>query len=840
MVAGLPGELSTSLGLCIAQGQKEVRAMGSWWFFCQKLVLVSALLLASVSWYGEVLAQSASLLLNWTDTSNNEDGFKIERLVAGLVDGILSVPASATTYTDSALVAGTVYCYRVQAFNSAGDSEPSNQACAMAEGPIPNASANVNLSANPTIAAAGSTLTANWSGIAIPTTTDWIGLYQSGAADTNFIKWIYVSCSTTPGAARSSGSCSFTTPSKLSTGSYELRLLANDGFSRLAATKGLTVTTGAPPTLTLNPTTVRVGATVTTNWSGITPASPKDWIGLYAPGAADTQFINWIYVSCSTVAGTARASGSCSYLVPATLSAGNYELRLFANDGFTRLASKGFTVTVGATTSPTLTVDPKTVKAGSTVTAAWSGIATPAPKDWIGLYTPGAVDTKFISWIYVSCSKKAGTARASGSCSYTLPATLAAGNYELRLFANDGFTRLATSNPLTVSTSSTATPLVLANAVSTTNGSITDLPVQTSREWTDYDLKVNLRSLNTNSIGVMFRYQDDRNYYRFIWNQKSKFRHLEKIQNGTTTVLAKDVVGYVKGRTYQVQITAQGAALRVFIDGAQIFSVADSTFAEGTVGLYSSNNQASFDNIVVQDLATSAVLLSEDFDDGSFTGWTIVDEGKRQGPSTWSATTGTLLQTSNIDGTFALYVARGWTDYRLTAKLQSLDNGAMGVMFRYQGSNNYYRFSWDARRALRALEKVQNGALTVLAKDTVPYVMGTTYNLEITAKGSALDVLINGLNVFSVIDSSLPKGTVALYSSYNKGSSFDEVLVQDVATGVVLLSDDFGDGAFNGWTIVDEGTDQKPSAWSIKTGTFVQTSNIGSNGTNNLGTYALY
>src|SRR5262249_21074399 len=173
------------------------------------------------------------------------------------------------------------------------------------------------------------------------------------------------------------------------------------------------------------------------------------------------------------------------------------------------------------------------------------------------------------------------TGQASGSCSYWLPRKISLGGYELRLFANGGFTRLATSNMLTVTTSSTSTPIVLANAISTGNGSTTDSVPQPSREWTDYDFKVNLRSMSNNSIGVMFRYQDDRNYYRFVWNQKSKFRRLEKIENGTSTELASDSVGYVKGHTYQLQMIAQGTTLRIFIDGAQIFSVADSTFAEG-------------------------------------------------------------------------------------------------------------------------------------------------------------------------------------------------------------------------------------------------------------------
>ena len=94
--------------------------------------------------------------------------------------------------------------------------------------------------------------------------------------------------------------------------------------------------------------------------------------------------------------------------------------------------------------SAQLSATPTTLTAGGTVTAAWSGIATPRATDWIGLYSAGAANTTFINWIYVSCSKTSSTARASGSCPFTVPATLTPGNYELRLLANDGFTSLAT------------------------------------------------------------------------------------------------------------------------------------------------------------------------------------------------------------------------------------------------------------------------------------------------------------------------------------------------------------------------------------------------------------
>ena len=98
----------------------------------------------------------------------------------------------------------------------------------------------------------------------------------------------------------------------------------------------------------------------------------------------------------------------------------------------------------------TLSASPTTVAPGGTITATWSGIANPSTTDWIGLYTPGAANTAYIDWIYVSCSQTAGAAQASGSCPVIVPSTVAPGTYQLRLLANDGFTLLATSNNFTV------------------------------------------------------------------------------------------------------------------------------------------------------------------------------------------------------------------------------------------------------------------------------------------------------------------------------------------------------------------------------------------------------
>jgi hypothetical protein len=162
----------------------------------------------------------------------------------------------------------------------------------------------------------------------------------------------------------------------------------------------------------------------------------------------------------------------------------------------------------------------------------------------------------------------------------------------------------------------------------------------------------------------MFRYQDNQNFYRFAWSREGKFRRiLEKYVSGTSKVLAQDAVAYTTGQIYALQIIAQGSLLKVLIDGKTIFSVTDTSFSEGTIGLYSFYNAgSSFDDVLVEELPTQAVLLREDFSDGKLTGWTIIDEGNQDGPSQWSAATGSLIQTSNIGsqepgylGSYALY-----------------------------------------------------------------------------------------------------------------------------------------------------------------------------------------
>ena len=93
----------------------------------------------------------------------------------------------------------------------------------------------------------------------------------------------------------------------------------------------------------------------------------------------------------------------------------------------------------------------------------------------------------------------------------------------------------------------------------------------------------------------------------------------------------------------------------------------------------------------------------DDFEDGNMQGWTIVDDQPyASGPSNWLVSSGQLLQTSNIystenelsvyKGTHAIAGSEDWSDYYFAARIYTSDDEGIGMLFRYQDEDNYYRF----------------------------------------------------------------------------------------------------------------------------------------------------
>jgi hypothetical protein len=88
-------------------------------------------------------------------------------------------------------------------------------------------------------------------------------------------------------------------------------------------------------------------------------------------------------------------------------------------------------------------------RAGEPIHASWQDVKAPSADDWIGLFPRDAPEDAAIAPVPTGGG-------AAGSLPVAIPANIAPGRYELRLFARGGWTRLATSGPVQIAPSTTS------------------------------------------------------------------------------------------------------------------------------------------------------------------------------------------------------------------------------------------------------------------------------------------------------------------------------------------------------------------------------------------------
>lgn len=194
-----------------------------------------------------------------------------------------------------------------------------------------------------------------------------------------------------------------------------------------------------------------------------------------------------------------------------------------------------------------------------------------------------------------------------------------------------------------------------------------------------------------------------------------------------------------------------------------------------------------------------AILLDDDLSGNSLTGWTQEDDAAATSndPGVWAALSGRIEQTSNIfgpndgdypAGTNLTYDAGfGFARYKYTVDVRSTDNDDIGVLAYYQDIDNYYLFTMNSQVSEIYLIKKVAGVVTTLAEDlAVGYTTNQTYEIEIDLQTPGqITVSRDSVELFggAVADSDLTSGTIGFWSSANANSEFDNVLVENLASG---------------------------------------------------------
>lgn len=192
-----------------------------------------------------------------------------------------------------------------------------------------------------------------------------------------------------------------------------------------------------PPALAATTVPAKRGQPLNFSWNRIGTPATYDWVGVYTPGSSDFNYLDWTYTN-----GGASGTGSLTLSHPGLIAGGTYELRFYANDGFSLVAKSAPFVldptgpVVAVTTAPAILGQPVIVK--------WSGIAAPTPTDWVGIYRPNTSVFSYLDYVYTD-----GQAQGSLSFSLTSGSLSAGGSYEMQIYTNDSYTMLAKSPAFT-------------------------------------------------------------------------------------------------------------------------------------------------------------------------------------------------------------------------------------------------------------------------------------------------------------------------------------------------------------------------------------------------------
>ena len=249
----------------------------------------------------------------------------------------------------------------------------------------------------------GSPVTINYTGLA-GTATDWVAIAQPGSPLTSFVTYQYTG-GTADGSVQFAG---------LPNGPYVARTFNSDSYELVLESAqfavGNIVTTSA--------SSYSAGESISVSFAGL-PVSPTNWVSVAAVGAADADFAAYQYVS--------TASGQVTF---GALPGGTYEARVYLNDTYELYAKATFTVLSAAT--PDVETDKASYVEGEIVSTSYTFSGN--VRDWVGISLAGSADTSFVAYAYVDAD---GTSAFGGS--------LAAGNYEARLYSNDSFTVVASA-----------------------------------------------------------------------------------------------------------------------------------------------------------------------------------------------------------------------------------------------------------------------------------------------------------------------------------------------------------------------------------------------------------
>jgi hypothetical protein len=123
------------------------------------------------------------------------------------------------------------------------------------------------------------------------------------------------------------------------------------------------------------------------------------------------------------------------------------------------------------------------------------------------------------------------------------------------------------------------------------------------KEWRNYTFSVDLLFRDDDFAGLLFRYQDEDNYYRFQLEEDDEEYHISRMKGGSLTFLVTNEPlpePFSQQEWVTISVDARGNDLKFFYKGQLIETIKDPDLGRGSIGLMTSSSPVDFDNVKVE------------------------------------------------------------------------------------------------------------------------------------------------------------------------------------------------------------------------------------------------
>ena len=318
--------------------------------------------------------------------------------------------------------------------------------------------------------------------------------------------------------------------------------------------------------------------------------------------------------------------------------------------------------------------------------------------------------------------------------------------------------------------------------------------------WDCYRLEASCRPMGRGAFGVVFYYQDDKDYLLLRSNcaadpaPNGDKLQLVAVRDGKERIVAQKDGGYEPGQWYRLRVQVADDQIQCFVDDELVLQASCTAFGQGQIGLYAEGKAGVF----FDDVACGQYELFRDGFGTVVPGKWALGPGFKQADGVMSHTGGKSLCVGG----------QNWQHYTCTADVALTGAGSAGLGFCLQNDKSYCLFRFTGGSPAKAqLVEVTDKGQNVLGEKPITR---AKHRLRVSVDDGLITGTVDEATTVQALAPQANGGAIALVADGK--ATFDNV-------AVTLLMQRRGSHVTKEFTVTDKHPEM--AAWASTRGAWV-------------------